>query len=304
MSKDKIEWAIYTNPESKEKDEVFYNDLNREEYESKYKGNLTCINECEARIKFTHKKNNNKFFSTWNGEGARHREDCPFHVEYRGKIGRNKLKAFYGKREINENDINNTLLNKIKGLRRKYNGEDGNKINVGTKEVEENGEITVPVNNAEEETYDQGISNRTRRDHNIMSIDASHLTTSYIGTRKCVYGIASNAQIGTRNRKDFGYINLKNRTHTVSIYFPEAFYSQENGITLDDFKRFINILKKEINEKPERNVVIVCYGEIKRKEKKGVNINIINENHIYINDMSVRKILSEGKLREIDYSII
>lgn len=303
MAKDKIEWALYTDPESKKVKEIYYDDIGKEEYEIKYKNNLTCINECKARIKFTHKKNNSKFFSTWNGEGAIHKEGCPFHVEYKGKIGRNKLKAFYEKREINENDINTTLLNKIRGLKRKYNGEDGDKIHTGTKEVENIGEKTVLADNTEAITG-QDSEHRERRNHNIMSIDANHLTTIDIGTRRCVYGIGSNAQIDAKNGEYFGYINLKNREYTVSVYFPKAFYSQENGITLEDFKRLINILIKEINEKTERKVIIVCYGEIKRKEKKGVNVNIINERHIYINDMSIRQILAEGSLKDIDYDIV
>lgn len=303
MSRDKMEYAMYKNPESNRKKDVYYEDLNTEEYEAKYRNNLTCINGCEARVKFTQRKNNIKFFSTWNGEGNKHNEECPFNVNYKGKIGREKLKAYYEKRPINDEDIKNTLLSKIRGLKRRYNGEDSRKVNVGSKEVEKNGEKDVPVN-YDDELESNELNAKSRREHNITSIDAKFLSTIYIGTRKCVYGIGNNVQIDNKNGDDFGYINLENRGYSVAVYFPKAFYSQENGITLEDFKRFFKILKVEINEKPERKAVIVCYGEIKRKDKKGVNISIINEAHIFINDMSVREILSEGNLKDIDYDIV
>lgn len=57
----------------------------------------------------------------------------------------------------------------------------------------------------------------------------------------------------------------------------------------------------ELNDKNKKSI-IVCYGEIRRKNKKG--INIINDMHIFINDMSIRQILSEGKLREVNYNIV
>lgn len=303
MAKEKMEWALYTNPQSSVKESIYYEDVDRVEYESKYRNNITCINGCDAKVKFTHRKNNVKFFSTWNGEGNKHNEGCPFHVIYKGKLGRLRLKSYYEKRELNDNDIKITLLNKIRGLKRKYNGEDENKIQTSTKNIEDTGELLVPEDDTEAISTDN-LHNKDRRMHNIMSIDARHLSMTYVGTRKCVYGIASNVQIENRNGGYFAYINLDNNGYSVSTYFPMAFYSQETGVTLDDFKRLFKILNIEINDKPKRKIVIVCYGEIKRKAKKGININIINEKHIYINDMSIRQILSEGKLKNIDYDIV
>ena len=49
-------------------------DLDKNDYETKYKGHLTCIKGCKARIKYTERKNNVKFFSTWNKEGDLHDE--------------------------------------------------------------------------------------------------------------------------------------------------------------------------------------------------------------------------------------
>lgn len=298
-----MEWSLYTNPENDEETAIYFEDITKEEYDTKYKNHLTCINGCEARVKFTQKKNNKKFFSTWNKEGDKHIEGhCQFHVDYCGTIGRNKLKGIYEKREINDSDIKITLLNKIRGLKRKYNGEDEKKPHVNTNLIENTGEKSVPVDNVEL-VSSSDFQHKERRENNIMSIDAQYLSTSYVGTRKCVYGIGSNAQIGSENGQYYGYINLKNKGYTVAVYFPESFYSQENGISLDDFKRLIDILKTEININHKKSM-IVCYGEIGRKNKTGVNINIISETHIYINEMSIRQILSKGTLQEIDYDIV
>lgn len=59
MRKDKMEWAIYTNPETGEVKTIYYNDIDKDEYDSKYRNHLTCVSEgCfEARVKFTYRKN-------------------------------------------------------------------------------------------------------------------------------------------------------------------------------------------------------------------------------------------------------
>ena len=93
---------------------IYCNDLDKEDYDSKYKGHLTCINGCKARVKFTQRKNNIKFFSTWNKEGKLHNKDCPYFVEYKGVKGRQKLNAYYKSIELDDD----TIFNRIK---RKYN---------------------------------------------------------------------------------------------------------------------------------------------------------------------------------------
>lgn len=48
----KIEWAYYENGDDTE--EVYYEHLDKDLYESKYQEHLYCIsNECDAMIKFT-----------------------------------------------------------------------------------------------------------------------------------------------------------------------------------------------------------------------------------------------------------
>lgn len=59
------------------KKKIYCGDLDKNDYETKYKGYLTCIKGCPAKIKFTERKNNVKFFSTWNKQGKLHNEGCP-----------------------------------------------------------------------------------------------------------------------------------------------------------------------------------------------------------------------------------
>lgn len=80
----KIMYAI-SNVEGDSKKKIYCENLEKNEYEAKYKGYLTCIKGCQARIKFTQRKNDIKFFSTWNKEGNLHEKSCPYHVDYKGK---------------------------------------------------------------------------------------------------------------------------------------------------------------------------------------------------------------------------
>ena len=101
---------------------IWCEQLDKSEYDSKYKGLLGCKNGCEARIKFTQRKNNVKFFSTWNKEGNLHKEKCPYHVDYKGKIGRAKLEAFYQSIELDDETILRRLKDKMEKLLQKNPG--------------------------------------------------------------------------------------------------------------------------------------------------------------------------------------
>ena len=59
-----------SNAEGDSNKPIHCQDLDKNDYETKYKGHLTCIKGCNARIKYTERKNNVKFFSTWNKEGG------------------------------------------------------------------------------------------------------------------------------------------------------------------------------------------------------------------------------------------
>ena len=68
------------------------------EYEAKYKGYLTCIKGCQARIKFTQRKKNDiKFFSTWNKEGNLHEKVVLIMLIIRVKWEEKKVKCLLSK---------------------------------------------------------------------------------------------------------------------------------------------------------------------------------------------------------------
>lgn len=301
MANGKMEWAIYTDPITGESNAVKYSDLNKLEYASKYRGNLTCINQCTAKIKFTEKSTGTKFFSNSSNQGGKHDCSCQFGVQYKGRMGRKKLNSYFKSLDVSKEDVKNTIKNKITTLKRKYNGEDAGKKRTYTLEIDNIGENDIEggkvPNNPDID--ENGPMKRKR----IMSIDANHLTKDYIGVTKCVYGKARSAEIEFDKNEYYGYINLKNDDYNVSIYFPKAFYSQEHGIQENEFVKLFEILKKQINHDNNKNI-IVCYGEIRKKKGKGVNIQVIDPDYITINEMSIKEILYSGKINTVDYDII
>ncbi|RGS26840.1 hypothetical protein DWY02_13625, partial [Eubacterium sp. AF22-9] len=116
----KIE-AAYYHDNAGNKKPIEINEISKEEYEEKYKGHLTCINNCKARIRFTQKTNGTKFFSTWNHEGELHDLDCPYHVAYKGKNGRSKLKEYYHGIKIDDDIIARRLKDWMSKFHAKQN---------------------------------------------------------------------------------------------------------------------------------------------------------------------------------------
>ena len=140
----KIMYAI-SNVEGDSKKKIYCENLEKNEYEAKYKGYLTCIKGCQARIKFTQRKNDIKFFSTWNKEGNLHEKSCPYHVDYKGKMGRKKLNAYYQSIELSEEIILRRLKRKMEGLLKQYSDEDIIDPPNGSMEVDVIGEDEVAV---------------------------------------------------------------------------------------------------------------------------------------------------------------
>jgi len=140
----KIMFAL-SNAEGDSNKVVHCKDMDKSDYDSKYKGHLTCINECKARIKYTERKNRVKFFSTWNKEGNLHDEGCPYHVDYKGKKGREKLIAFYKSVEIDDDTILRRLKWKVDSLTRKYNKDDIEHPENGSAKIVNTGEDDVEV---------------------------------------------------------------------------------------------------------------------------------------------------------------
>ncbi len=293
MATTKIRWANYVI-DGEIKATIYFDELDTDLYESKYKGNLYCVNGCEARIKFTQRKNNTKFFSTWNKEGDLHSEECEFHVKYKNKIGRMKLIAKHEAVEVKTEHILNTIKNRInsmKGKKKPKKGEsNGTNViqNIGVKEVNvvnEEGGHTV---NGNKNVY-------------IGSLDAEYMTEAYVDLRKCVYGKIDNVQISDGNNEEtYAYFNLVNKHFKVSVHIPPAFYYSENNNILN-FKEFIKVLQDNINLN-DKEYIFVGVGFIRHKKGEGLNLRILNKDHFVINETSYDKILRDREIKELDYT--
>ncbi|WP_105177095.1 hypothetical protein [Clostridium cagae] len=279
-------------------------DIDKIEYDEKYKGHLMCINGCQARVKFTQRNNkkHTKFFSNWNGDGKKHDKYCPYNVEYKGKEGRKKLEALYDSLEVNDDKIEQSIQSRASRLRKKYKGipiNNGEKHT--TKKIDNDGDGYVDVSSDKVDVNNTAIAKRGY----IQGMDANYLSTIDIGRTLCVYGIIDNVQFeqDEKSLDYYGYLNLKNRNYTVSILFSKSFYTDTN-ITEEEFKILMEILKNEINGNSEnKNFVVFAYGKITRKSKKGLNINVNNPRHLLINDMKMKDILYTKKINNIDYTI-
>ncbi len=276
-----------SNVEGDIKKEVYCGDLDKNDYETKYKGHLTCIKGCPAKIKFTERKNNVKFFSTWNKEGHLHNEGCPYHVDYKGKVGRKKLRAYYESIELSEETILRRLQRKMKGLLRQYSDEDMVDPPNGSREVDAVGEDEAVVFEGDEN------GNKSEYMPRIKCEDAEYISTDDIGCRKAVYGFISNVQLEKdKNKIEFAYFNLKTKHSTVNIAFPEAFYSHELSAGLGEFEIYISRVKELVEKHPD-TIMVIAYGDItkKKRDKKGVNVSVISPNRVLVNNKTYKQIV-------------
>ena len=291
MSKTIMEWCEYN------KKPLYLNNVTKELYENMYKGELTCIEGCEAKIKFTERKNGFKFFSTWNKEGTKHNKDCPFYVKYTGKGGRKRLKEDNENslNKISEQQIENSIKRKFEDLKKEYKKDTKEEKTKSTYYIENTGDKKVSTLIDEENNVDNTVKQY------ITSVNAEFINSTYLGLRKRVIGYISNAKYEYDNNKIYGYLNLRNEGHNVSAYFPEAFFNDETQVSDTNFKRFIDIVSHEIYAKKNK-LTVVCFGEIKnkKKDKKAFNINIIKEPHFLINEMSFNAILNNGYIKKFE----
>ncbi len=284
--------AKYNDASSKKDDTVYCVDLEKNDYDTKYKGRLTCIKGCKARVKFTERKNGFKFFSTWNGDGELHDEGCPYSVEYRGQIGRKKLEAFYKAIDIDEDEIAKRLRKKAISLKKEYSDDGSKDPDIGSNKVEHIGNGIVEV---EGEGDGSGEENKGRKGTpHIKYEDASYVTVDDIGRTIAVYGVMDNIQLCEESSgKKYAYINFKTKFNTTfHVMLPEAFYSNEYSRGEEEFKHYIDKIKI-MKDSSLKEITVIAYGEItkKKKREKGVNITIISPKRIYINELSYDEVL-------------
>ena len=269
------------------KKKIYCGDLDKNDYETKYKGYLTCIKGCPAKIKFTERKNNVKFFSTWNKQGKLHNEGCPYHVDYKGIIGRKKLRAYYENIELSEEAILRRLQKKMDGLLRQYSKEDMIDPPNGSMKANAVGEDKVVV-------FKEGESgNKSECTPRIQYEDAEYIITDDIGCRKSVYGFISNVQLEEdRHKRKFAYFNLATKHSIVNIAFSEAFYSNELSAGVDEFEIYISKVKALVEKFPGK-IIVIAYGDItkKKRDKKGVNVSVISPNRVLVNNRTYEQIV-------------
>ena len=282
----KIMYAI-SNVEGDSKKKIYCENLEKNEYEAKYKGYLTCIKGCQARIKFTQRKNDIKFFSTWNKEGNLHEKSCPYHVDYKGKMGRKKLNAYYQSIELSEEIILRRLKRKMEGLLKQYSDEDIIDPPNGSMEVDVIGEDEVAVFECDENGKKSEYLPR------IYYEDAEYISTDDIGCRKSVYGFISNVQLEEDKKKGkYAYFNLATKHSTVNIAFPEAFYSNELSSGVQEFEIYVSKVKELVQKHPNK-IMVIAYGEItrKKKDKNGVNVSVISPNRILVDNKTYKQLV-------------
>lgn len=282
----KIMYAI-SNVEGDSKKKIYCENLEKNEYEAKYKGYLTCIKGCQARIKFTQRKNDIKFFSTWNKEGNLHEKSCPYHVDYKGKMGRKKLNAYYQSIELSEEIILRRLKRKMEGLLKQYSDEDIIDPPNGSMEVDVIGEDEVAVFEGDENGKKSEYLPR------IYYEDAEYISTDDIGCRKSVYGFISNVQLEEDKKKGkYAYFNLATKHSTVNIAFPEAFYSNELSSGVQEFEIYVSKVKELVQKHPNK-IMVIAYGEITRKKKykNGVNVSVISPNRILVDNKTYKQLV-------------
>ena len=282
----KIMYAI-SNVEGDSKKKIYCENLEKNEYEAKYKGYLTCIKGCQARIKFTQRKNDIKFFSAWNKEGNLHEKSCPYHVDYKGKMGRKKLNAYYQSIELSEEIILRRLKRKMEGLLKQYSDEDIIDPPNGSMEVDVIGEDEVAVFEGDENGKKSEYLPR------IYYEDAEYISTDDIGCRKSVYGFISNVQLEEDKKKGkYAYFNLATKHSTVNIAFPEAFYSNELSSGVQEFEIYVSKVKELVQKHPNK-IMVIAYGEItrKKKDKNGVNVSVISPNRILVDNKTYKQLV-------------
>lgn len=276
-----------SNVEGDSKKKIYCENLEKNEYEAKYKGYLTCIKGCQARIKFTQRKNDIKFFSTWNKEGNLHEKSCPYHVDYKGKMGRKKLNAYYQSIELSEEIILRRLKRKMEGLLKQYSDEDIIDPPNGSMEVDVIGEDEVAVFEGDENGKKSEYLPR------IYYEDAEYISTDDIGYRKSVYGFISNVQLEEDKKKGkYAYFNLATKHSTVNIAFPEAFYSNELSSGVQEFEIYVSKVKELVQKHPNK-IMVIAYGEItrKKKDKNGVNVSVISPNRILVDNKTYKQLV-------------
>lgn len=289
----KIEWALYETESACEK--IHFTELDKDIYNKTYRDNLFCITEmCNAKIKFTEKTNGTKYYSTWNNQGNKHSENCPYYLMHKDQVERNKVKENLIRTSLSDDHIENTILNKSRNLKKSKEVVKP-KEQLTTRRVIDGEEQEMP------KAVDDGtIGEETVSGIRIGSIEGKFLTPDYVGFRKCVYGRIKSAYMNEES--GYVYLNLENEFYNFSVYLPQAFYADPKLTTIESLKIFVDIMRYELlNQENVKDLVIVCVGHITEKQSSGYNVRVLNPRHLLINDMKYYEVIRKGFIKECDY---
>lgn len=216
-----------------------------------------------------------------------HDEGCPYYVDYKGKKGRAKLKAFYEGIQLTDDDILQRLQWKMERLLKKHDENEIAHPQNGSAKIISAGDGTVDVSIEDENGEKNGKA------PNLKHEDANFITKDDEGCMKSVFGFIDNVQLVTEKAgTTYAYFNLKTSHSIVNIYFPEAFYRNEDANGVEEFKNFINQVKSMVEKKPS-DVLVIAYGDIGVKKKMGVNVNITAPKRILVDNKTYFTILRE-----------
>lgn len=287
----KIEWAIYQDGSDTE--EVYYENLDKDLYESKYQGHLFCISdECNAMIKFTHRTDGKKFYSTWNGQGDLHDIDCPYYLQYKGEVERKKILEAIESASLTDEHIINTLLTKSKNLKSRVKLKIMNK-NPKTRRIV-TGDQTSTTSVIDNGEIDDIGSSMIR----IFSLDSKHITPDYVGYRKCVFGRIKHVYF--HEGDGYAYINLENEQYPISVYLPQAFYADPTKTTKEALKAFLGTINQGL--KAQKELIIICVGMIRYKgNNQGINVHVISPVHLLVNDTKYYEVITKNTIIDNPY---
>jgi len=109
---------------------------------------------------------------------------------------------------------------------------------------------------------------------------------------KSVYGFIDNVQfVSEENGEAYAYFNLVTKNSKVNIYFPEAFYKNEDSKGVEEFEVYIKKVAKMVENNPGE-ILAIAYGNIKQKKKMGLNVNVTAPKRILVNKKTFFEILS------------
>ena len=233
--------------------------------ENKHKGKLFCVNGCDVKVHLRRlQKQNTKSFCANRKNLNKHTESCIF----KNKCDEVYNKAFNEEFGIKEKskDIFNSLMRTAK-------------YKMSEKKKHEK---------IKEKTYIEELDKTNGK--KLIYIDADKISDEDLGEEKKVFGIFREREYLGAGAK---YLYLKTN-NIKAICFKAGFFENQENITLEEFDKLYNILKKNKFDNK-----ITAYGKIENRREPGFNIVISDIEHIVINALPIREIINRNGFKKL-----